>query len=74
MARTNDFTSRYLERRRELLGTGLSGRTNNQTDTGSSGSSRVTPASAESGQTQGTQRATTGGTTLQADTWSAAGN
>ena len=47
MARTNDFTSRYLERRRELLGTGLSGRTNNQTDTGSSGSSRVTPASAE---------------------------
>lgn len=61
MARTNDFTSRYLERRRELLGTGLSGRTNNQTDTGSSGSSRVTPASAESGQTQGTQRATTGG-------------
>ena len=61
MARTNDFTSRYLERRRELLGTGLSGRTNNQTDTGSSGSSRVTTPSAESGQTQGTQRATTGG-------------
>lgn len=61
MARTNDFTSRYLERRRELLGTGLSGRTNNQTDTGSSGSSRVTTPSVESGQTQGTQRATTGG-------------
>ncbi len=61
MARTNDFTSRYLERRHELLGTGLSGGSDDQTNTRNGGSSEGMTPDAESGQTQGTQRTTTGG-------------
>lgn len=59
----NDFTSRYLERRRELMGNGLSSTTTSQVKTGSSGSAKVTTSggSTNSARTTNTQRASTSG-------------
>lgn len=59
----NDFTSRYLERRRELMGNGLSSSTTSQVKTGSSGSAKVTTSggSTSSARTTNTQRASTSG-------------